>query len=268
MPDRIETRIEIKIGNYEIATYSKSHADFLNIITDNPYCNFAIILADTVGHTQKEGAEIKREIMENCGKWYLKETPFDALYSLTKNIKTWEKMMNKNRKKREKEFGELAHLESSCLSYTMFSNKENIFKNIRSGMPSEIILSQNKAEYLKKRGAPPIGYILKSHKKLEIKREMKKGDILLLYSDGLIENPAMKEIIPRKNLELKSESDIGAYRVLCAKEMQKKLKNLLEKKEYKNPSDISNEIIKNLGQWFIPEETPHDDVSIVIVKAI
>jgi len=264
MAKRKIERKEEQINNYDLTTWSWSFGDisYLTEKTHKDY-DFGIVMADTPGHSKKDGEEIKKQLQTEFLDWHTKENASECILYLSNSIK-------KKCKHNKRDWGQFNPLEISCISYTLFNKNKISMGHANAALPSAIRVTKGKIEYLQEKKSPQIGLI--KNKEVGINLELYKGDIIVLITDGIFENPCFSNFAFDERPKLKKEEDIRIYREKNKRDFMDKLENLLIENNSKSSSEISDCIIKNLGNYFLPDkkenEEKYDDCTITIIKKV
>ncbi len=249
MTKRKEKRINVEIGNWKIATYSKAHQDIIRIIPKVHHnYQFGICLLDIMGHKNMDISEIEKKVLiDNPLAWYKKESAVKSLYSLCEQI-------NKGKENHLYDSEDVDELQMASMLYLLFGKEEINYAN--SAMNSPFILG--KGELLEK--GPPLGFF-------KIKKEniykFEVGDLLFMYSDGLIENCLESGKIPeeiRKKAEKKIDFPNYSSNLLKLKTPSKDYEEKLIKLIEENPEKKIDVLAKEIKSMIDQEEHEQIDV--------
>ncbi len=127
-------------------------------------------------------------------------------------------------------------------------HQDNRFEFVNAGHPAMLLFRAKSEEFIELESQfPPVGIALPDKNSITQYRSTEArwepGDLLVLYSDGITE--ALNEDIEMYGLE--------------------RLKNLLSEKQHLSTDEIRKEILADLDAYQ-QDESPHDDITLVIAK--
>jgi hypothetical protein len=256
MPNRPIERINRRIGDYEIATYSKTYGDLTRIIEEpNESSLVGIIVADTVGHNKKLRNIFSRRIQQIEKKfsppWYSYENTFESVKTLSNQLD-----LNKSRVKKTNQ-----DINNSYILYGQI--KENSLHYNRSISPPMYVNQKGEITIIKEGNTSPLGFVNYFKEGELAKISLETGESIIIYTDGLIENPwickkakdKIEKIENRKKEEFSQklgklpniEEDEKAY--------QKDLMKIVEEYPNKSIEELKTIIKKKVEKKYVPIPT-------------
>jgi len=241
---RTKQKYESNFGAYEIAGALYSHADILKVFGRKNSSRKNVLLVDLNGHNKNAGKEFSKFLNNKIlNGWGLNNNPEKELSNLSRLISdySWD----------------------PCGVYVQLES--NKFSLVNAGLPYPLkVTKQGKVKEIKSFGNISL-YQLILHSPC-YEDVLNKGDFLFLRTDG-IDDGIDNALGLKKCLALTlNNKEMAVKQKEIISKRKKTICNLLITNSHETASNIVNNFVDTLGQYFIPKSSKDDDASLIVIK--